>query len=101
MEQRYAENNNICKFIELVNKKKIIITNRKTKEIKEDLKIYNLPDSVLSIQISKLTEEEKNELLKKNKEILKELEYIKNTTIKDMYIKDLKDLKKKLEVEFK
>ena len=100
MEQRYAENNNICKFIELVNKKKIIITNRKTKDIKEDLKKYDLPDSVLSIQVSKLTDEEKNELLKKNKEILKELEYIKNTTIKDMYIKDLKDLKKKLESDF-
>jgi DNA topoisomerase-2 len=100
MEQRYKENNDICKFIELVNNKKIIITNRKTKDIKEDLKKYDLPVSVLSIQVSKLTDEEKNELLKKNKEIEKELNYIKNTTIKDMYIKDLKTLKKELENDF-
>ena len=73
----------------------------KTKEIKEDLKKYDLPDSVLSIQISKLTEEEKKELLKKNKEIEKELDYIQNTSITDMYIKDLKTLKKEIEQDFK
>lgn len=101
MEKRYEDNNNICKFIELVSSGKIIITNRKTKEIKTDLKKYNLPDSVLSIQISKLTEEEKKEILKKNKEIEKELEYIKKTTIKDMYINDLKVLKKEIEKDFK
>ena len=101
MEKRYEDNNNICKFIELVSSGEIIITNRKTKEIKTDLKKYNLPDSVLSIQISKLTEEEKKEILKKNKEIEKELEYIKKTTIKDMYINDLKILKKEIEKDFK
>jgi DNA gyrase/topoisomerase IV subunit A len=100
MEKRYEDNNNICKFIELVSSGEIIITNRKTKEIKTDLKKYNLPDSVLSIQISKLTEEEKKEILKKNKEIEKELKYIKKTTIKDMYINDLKELKKEIESEF-
>ena len=101
MEKRYEDNNNICKFIELVSSGEIIITNRKTKEIKTDLKKYNLPDYVLSIQISKLTEEEKKEILKKNKEIEKELEYIKKTTIKDMYINDLKVLKKEIEKDFK
>ena len=100
MEKRYEDNNNICKFIELVSSGNIIITNRKTKDIKTDLKKYNLPDSVLNIQISKLTEEEKKELLKKNKEIEKELKYIKKTTIKDMYINDLNELKKELENEF-
>lgn len=100
MEKRYEDNNNICKFIELVSSGNIIITNRKTKDIKTDLKKYNLPDSVLTIQISKLTEEEKKELLKKNKEIEKELKYIKKTTIKDMYINDLNELKKELENEF-
>ena len=101
MEQKFKDNNDICRFIELVNDKKIIITNRKTKDIKQNLKLYDLPDSVLSIQISKLTDEEKKELLKKNKEIEKELDYIKNTNIKDMYIKDLKTLKKDLENDFK
>ena len=100
MEQKFKDNNDICKFIELVSSEKIIITNRKTKDIKQDLKKYDLPDSVLSIQISKLTEEEKKELLKKNKEIEKELKYIKDTDIKDMYINDLKKLRTELKMKF-
>ena len=61
---------------------------------------YNLPDSVLSIEISKLTDEDKEELLKKNEQIKKELEYIIQTEIKDMYLNDLKKLKKELEKDF-
>ena len=45
--------------------------------------------------------EERKELLKKNEEIKKELEYIKNTTIKDMYLNDLKTLRKELINDFK
>ena len=101
MEKRYEDNNNICKFIELVSNSTIIITNRKAKEIKEDLKKYELPESVLTVQISKLTDEEKKDLLNKNKQIEKELKYIKKTTIKDMYLNDLNELKKEFETEFK
>ena len=100
MEKRYEDNNNICKFIELVNNGKIIVTNRKTKDVKEDLKKYELPETVLQVQISKLTDEEKKELIAKNKEIEKELKYIKKTTIKDMYLNDLKNLRTELEKEF-
>ena len=100
MEKRYEDNNNICKFIELVNSGKIIVTNRKTKDVKEDLKKYELPETVLQVQISKLTDEEKKELIAKNKEIEKELKYIKKTTIKDMYLNDLKNLRTELEKEF-
>ena len=100
MEKRYEDNNNICKFIELVNDGKIIVTNRKIKDVKEDLKKFDLPETVLQIQISKLTDEEKKELLAKNKEIEKELKYIKKTSIKDMYINDLKKLREELEKEF-
>ena len=64
------------------------------------MKKHDLPDTVLTVQISKLTNEEKDELIKKNKEIKKELEYIKNTTITDMYLNDLKDLRKDFEKEF-
>lgn len=100
MEKRYEDNNNICKFIELVNSGEIVISNRKTKDVKEDLKKYNLPDSVLTVQISKLTEDEKKELLAKNKEIEKELKYIKKTTTKDMYLDDLKKLRDEFVNEF-
>lgn len=100
MEKKYKDNNNICKFIELVSSGELVISNRKTKDVKTDLKKYNLPDSVLTVAISKLTDEEKKELLQKNKEIEKQLKYIKKTTIKDMYLNDLNELRKELETEF-
>lgn len=101
MEEKLAENDAICRFIEFVNKGKIKIQNRKKSEIKADLKTHDLPDSVLSVQISKLTDEEKMELIKKNEEIKKELEYIKSTAIEDMYLDDLKKLRKELANDFK
>lgn len=100
MEKKYKDNSDICKFIELVSNKELIITDRKIKDIKDDLKKYDLPESVLNISISKLTDDEKKELLKKNKEIEKELKYIKKTTITDMYINDLTELKEKLQSDF-
>ena len=100
LEKKLEDNTNICKFIELVNSGKIIVQNRKKTDVKKDLREYNLPDSVLSIEISKLTDEDKEELLKKNEQIKKELEYIIQTEIKDMYLNDLKKLKKELEKDF-
>lgn len=90
----------ICKFIELVTSGELTITNRKVEEVKEDLKKYNLPDDVLKVQVSKLTKEEHAELQKEMEDMLKEAEYIKNTTIKDMYLNDLKELRKTLKPEF-
>ena len=98
--KKYDENTDICKFIKLVIEGKIKINNRPRAEIKDDLKQYNLKDSLLSIPISKLTKEEYEALLKENESIKKELDYIKNTTIEDMYLKDLKDLRKVLEPDF-
>ena len=100
MEERLRKNNEICVFIELVNSGKIKIQNRKKKDVKEDLKKFDLSDEVLSTEISKLTDEEKEALLKKNEDIKKELEYIRQTEIKDMFINDLKDIKKKIKADF-
>ena len=100
MEKKLQDNTDICKFIELVNSGQLVVSNRKHKDVVADLKKFDLPESVLTIQISKLTDEEKAELIKKNKEIMDELEYIKNTTIKDMYLNDLNDLKKLFKNEF-
>lgn len=98
--KQLKDNEDLCKFIELVTSGKIKINNRKRSDIKTDLDKYGLNDSLLSISISKLTEEEKNEILKRNEEIKQELEYIKNTTIETMYLNDLKDLRKKLAPDF-
>ena len=100
MEERYKKNNEICEFISLVNSGKIKIQNRKKADIKEDLKKFNLSADVLQTEISKLTDEEKALLIKKNEELQKELEYVRNTTILDMFLKDLKDIKKKIKDDF-
>lgn len=90
--EKLKQNSDICKFIELVIKKKIKIMDRPKAEIKADLDSHSLPHSVLSIQVSKLTQEEREELLKKNDELKKELEYIQSTSERDMYIRDLVQL---------
>ena len=100
MEERLKKNDEICTFIELVNSGKIKIQNRKKKDVREDLKKFDLSDAVLSTEISKLTDEEKEVLFKKNEEIKKELEYIRQTETKDMFINDLKDIKKKIKADF-
>ena len=51
--------------------------------------------------MSKVTIEERDELLKQKKKKKKELEYIKNTTEKQMYLNDLNALYKELEKDFK
>lgn len=99
-QQQLIDNSNLCKFIELVSSEKIKINNRKMTDVKEELKKYDLPATVLQTQISKLTQEEKDEILKKNQEIEAELEYIKNTTIEQMYLDDLKNLRKDLQKDF-
>lgn len=100
LEDKFRHNNSICEFIRLVNSGSIKIQNRKKVDIKKELKEHNLPDFVLGIEISKLTDEEKKELEKKNDEIKKELEYIKNTETRDMYLNDLKSLRKELAEDF-
>lgn len=98
--EKLKQNTDICTFIELVISGKIEIRNRKRTEIKADLKPYNLPDSLLSYPMSKLTKEEYDELLKENQSIKKELQYVIDTTIKDMYLNDLTALNKTLKEDF-
>ena len=62
---------------------------------------YELSHELLKIQVSKLTKEEKEDIMKRNKELEEELLYIKNTSIEAMYIDDLKKLKKEIEKKFK
>lgn len=94
-EKKLAENSEKAKFIELVNSGKIIINNRSKKDIKEDLKKHNISESVMSMEIYKLTKEEMDAILKRNEELIAESEYIKNTDITTMYLNDLKKLKKR------
>ena len=101
LEQRYKENSDLVKFIELVCKGKLKIRNRAKAEIKVDMDEYKLPMTLISTPMSKCTIEERDELLKQNEEIRKELEYIRNTSEKQMYLNDLNTLRKELEKDFK
>lgn len=101
LEQKYKENSDLVKFIELVCKGKLKIRNRSKADIKVDMDEFNLQMNLISTSMSKVTIEERNELLKQNEEIKKQLEYIRNTTEKQMYMNDLKTLKKEILNEFK
>lgn len=101
LEQKYKENSDLVKFIELVCKGKLKIRNRAKADIKADMDTHSLPFTLISTPMSKVTIEERDELLKQNEEIKKQLEYIKNTTEKQMYINDLQALKKELAQELK
>ena len=85
----------------MVCKGKLKIRNRSKADIKADMDGYELPFELIRTSMSKVTIEERDELLKENEAIKKELEYIKKTTIKQMYINDLNDLRKEIEKDFK
>ena len=101
LEERLKKNDDLVKFIELVCKGKLKIRNRSKVDIKVDMNGYKLPMELIGTPMSKCTIEERDELLKQNQEIRKELEYIKKTTEKQMYINDLNVLRKDLEKDFK
>lgn len=101
LEQRYKENSDLVRFIELVCKGKLKIRNRSKKDIKIDMDGFKLPIALISTSMSKCTIEERNELLKQNEEIKKELDYIKNTSEKEMYLNDLNNLKNDIGKDFK
>ena len=101
LEDKYDKNSLLVKFIELVCKGKLKIRNRSKTDIKVDMDGYKLPMYLLSTPMSKVTIEERDELLKENEAIKKELEYIKKTTIQKMYLNDLEELKKKFDKLFK
>lgn len=101
LEERIKKNDELVKFIELVCKGKLKIRNRAKAEIKVDMDGFKLPMELITTPMSKCTIEERDELLKQNEAMKKELEYIKNTSEKQMYLNDLNELKKILEKEIK
>lgn len=102
LEKKYQDNCDLVKFIELVTTDKLIIKNRSKSVVIAEMKDkYKLNSNLLSTPMSQLTEEEKQKLLKQNEEIKSDLDYIKNTTVEDMYLNDLNNLKSTIKKEFK
>lgn len=101
LEERLKKNDELVKFIELVCAGKLKIRNRSKVYIKNDMREYKLPMELISTPMSRVTIEERDELLKQNESMRNELEYIKKTTEKQMYINDLNSLRKELEKDFR
>lgn len=101
LEERIKKNDELVKFIELVCKGKLVLRNRSKKDIKVDMDSYKLPMDLITTPMSKVTIEERDELLKQNESLKQELDYIKKTTEKQMYLNDLSNLRKELEKDFK
>ena len=101
LEERIKKNDELVKFITLVCNGKLKIRNRSKKDIKIDMDVQKLPMELISTPMSKVTIEERDELLKQNEEMKNKLEYIKKTTEKQMYLNDLANLKKEIEKDFK
>lgn len=101
LNEQLKQNSDMCRFIELIITEKLKINNRPKVEVKAELVINNLPDNLINTPISKLTKEEYDALVKECKDIQQKIEYISNTSIEDMYLNDLKELRKELIKEFK
>lgn len=91
-----------CRFIQAIIEQKLSINNRRRQEIEADLEkmIFEKEDGsydfLLRMPIHTLTKEKFDELNEQSKKKEKELEEVRNTTPKDMYKSDLKELRKKL-----
>lgn len=85
-----------AKFIQLIVDEKLIINKRKIVDIKIDLDNFDVSYEGLKLTVSKLTQDEIDKTLQEIHELKTELEYIKNTTIRDMYLNDLISLKEQV-----
>lgn len=98
--KKFNENSDLVRFIELIISGKLNLKNRSKSDIKADLDKVNLPITLLSTPMSRLTAEEVVALKNQNKEIETQLDYIKSTTIEEMYLNDLTELKNSLKKYF-
>jgi DNA topoisomerase-2 len=99
-EEQLKENSDLIKFIGLVCSGKLKIMNRSKADIKVDLEKKGLDMKLISTPLSKCTIDEMNELQLKNAELVKELDYLKRTTEKEMYLNDLKELRTNIVKDF-
>ena len=85
-----------AKFLKLVLDEKLIINKRKIEDIRKDCDKFGVTYEGLKLSISKLTKEEFEKYLQEIEDIKNYLEYVKNTTEKEMYINDLIELREKV-----
>lgn len=93
---------NKCKFIKAIVDQKIIVNNKKKEEIEESLSVLKFEkenesyDYLLRMPIHSLTKEKFDELISTARQKEEDSKRIEATTPKEMYMSDLKELRKKL-----
>jgi DNA topoisomerase-2 len=91
-----------CKFIKGIVDQKIIVNNKKKEEIEQLLALLKFDkendsyDYLLRMPIHSLTKERFDELIQQAKQKEEESKKIEATTPKEMYLSDLKELRKKV-----
>jgi DNA topoisomerase II len=83
------------KFINLIITDQLIINKRLIVDVKLDMDKFNLPHELLKLSVGSLTQDEIDKLETKKKEFEAYLQYIKITSIQEMYINDLINFKEK------
>ena len=96
LEEKLEDYEMRIKFIRLVIEGKIVVLKKRKNEILTQLKQYDIDSIVLDMKIWNLTQEKIEELLHKIEDTKSELDYIKRTSIEDMYLYDLIELRSSL-----
>lgn len=93
IEEEIVDLSDKAKFIQLVVDNKLILNKRKIVDIKIDCDKLGVSYNGLELKAVKFTQEEIQKALDEIVVLKNRLEYINNTTIQQMYIKDLIDFK--------
>lgn len=101
LEKRIAEANIIRKFIDLYLSDKIKIDKTVTSaDLQKQLDSHQLPHWVADTRLSKLTKEEYDTLTDKIVKLEQELETIRTTATKDLYLRELEQLHIEMQAAF-
>lgn len=98
IEKRIFDLSDKAKFIQLVVDEKLKINKRKIVDIKVDCDSFGVSYEGLKLSINKMTKDEIDKALFEINELKAELDYIKNSTTRELYIRDLINLKEQVSV---
>jgi DNA topoisomerase-2 len=96
IEKTIADLTDKAKFIQLVVDGKIVVVKRARAAIEADCLRHGVTTAGMSLEIYRLTLDEIQRALDRIVALKWELEYIRKTSVEDMYITDLIDLRRKL-----
>lgn len=94
--KQIEELSDLAKFLNLILTDKLIVNKRKIDDVKKDCDKFGVTYEGLKLAISKQTEDEYLKFLQEIEDIKVELEYIKKTPEKEVYIKELVEMREKI-----